>query len=307
MRNWEISDAGLIKQGHGNILSGAYGPGTVFYVDGTSGLDTNNGLTRDTPLLTVTAALAKCTNSKGDVIQILRNSPTSPPATETFPIAVNKANVTIRGILSPRGAMLSDSGIGSHTQNKACFEIGAHYVTIEDLYIGVDNLGSNGGIIEFNGTNSYFGTTIRRCTFDTQYISAYGIYLPYDQPYLLVEDCVFGRADIAGFTTAGISIGNCTGGMIRRNVFNGVTGVGINIGAGCGNLTVLDNRFLLDTETEGDAITIALGAVGNVFDGNRGYFGNTNDPAANPFKDGSGASDNHWGLNYKGITATYPA
>jgi len=287
-----------------NIISGVWTPGKVFYVDteANGGSDSNGGLTPDTPLLKINAAMDKCTDNKGDVIQVLGNSPSSPNDTAT--ILCDVPGVTIRGLYG-RG-MLSDSGFGSPTQNVACITIAANYVTIENLYLGCDPDGTTGGIVEFSGTNSYFGVTFRNILFDTQYIPAYGIYLPYDQPYLLVEDCVFGRSDIAGFTTAGIHIGNCTAGMIRRNVFNGITGVGINVGAGCGNLTVLDNRFLLDTESEGDAITIALGATGNVFDGNRAYFGNTNDPAANPFKDGSGADDNHWGLNYTGITATYP-
>lgn len=280
--------------------------GTVFYVDGTSGVDTNTGRTKDTPLLTVTAALAKCTNSKGDVIQIIRNSPTSPPATETFPIAVNKSNVTIRGTLSPHGAILSDSGIGSDAQNEACFEIGAHYVTIEDLYLGIANEGSNGGIIEFNGTNSYFGTNIRRCTFDTQYIAAYGILATYDQPYLLVEDCVFGRHDIAGYTTANIYVGNGTAMMLRGNTFVCVTAIGISLAATCGNVTVLDNRFSCASNTVGMAITCADGSSGNYFDGNRANFGITA-MANNPYRDLNNDNSNTWGTNYKGGVAVMPA
>lgn len=290
---------------HENLLTGVWTPGKVFYVDtaANGGSDSNTGLTLSDPLLKIEAAMDECTANKGDVIQILGNSPSSP--NDTTAITIDKAGVTLRGLYG-RG-MLSDSGFAAYATNTATLTIAANYVTVENLYLGCHSAGTTGGIVQFSGTNSYFGVTFRNITFDTQYISAYGIYLPYDQPYLLVEDCVFGRADIAGYTTAGIHVGNCTAGMIRRNVFNGVTGVGINIGAGCGNLTVLDNRFLLDTETEGDAITIANGATGNIFDGNHAYFGNTNDPAANPYKDGSGANDNHWGLNYTGITATYPA
>jgi len=291
--NWSVKPPALTPAG-----------GSYFWVDGSSGSDTNSGRSSVSPLLTVTAALAKCTAGAGDIINIMANSPSSPPATETFPIVVNKAGVTIRGT---RGSgILSDSGIGSDTQNKACFEIAASYVTIENMYLGIDNLGSTGGIVEFNGTNSYFGVTLRKCTFDTQYVAAYGIYAPYDQPYLLVEDCLFGRSDIAGYTTACIYLGNCTSGMIRRNVFAGFAGIGISCGAGCGNLTILDNRFRLPSDSAGKAITLAAGSSGNFIDGNHANFGDA-DMSANPYTDSSTTDYNDWGLNYKGITATMPA
>ena len=225
-----------------NILTGVWTPGKVFYVDtaANGGSDSNSGLTPDDPLLKINAAMDKCTADKGDVIQVLGNSPSSPNDTAT--VTCDVGGVTIRGLYG-RG-LLSDSGFGSPTQNVPAITIAANYVTIENLYLGVKSTGSTGGVIEFSGTNSYYGVTIRRCTIEHQYAATYGIYLPYDQPYLLVEDCLFGRTDIAGYTTAGISVGNCTAGMFRRNVFNGVTGVGILVGASCGNLTVLDNRFL---------------------------------------------------------------
>ncbi len=291
---------------HWNLLTGIYTAGKVFYVDGTNGDDSNSGLLPTDPLQTITAALVKCTSGQADVIQILANSPSSPPEAETFPIAVNKANVTIRGLLSPRGAILSDSGIGSDEVNVACFEIGASYVTIEDMYLGCAAEGTTGGIIEFNGTNSYFGTVIRRCTFDTQYIPALGIYAAYDQPYLLVEDCLFGRSDILAYTTACIYLGNGTVVVIRRNIFQGFAGIGVSLGAGCGNTTILDNRFRLPSDTEGKAITMAEGAKGNFVDGNSAAFGRTA-PSNNPYLDSGGLADNDWGRNFSGGIAVMPA
>ena len=281
--------------------------GQVFFVDGTDGSDDvdNPGTSYYSPVLTITRANALCTASHGDIVQILKNSPSSPPGDETFPVALNKQGMILRGTLGARGGMLSDSGFGSDEQNVAAIEVGAHYITIEDLYLGVDNLGSTGGIVEFNGTNSYFGTTIRRCTFETQYIPAYGIYVIYDQPYLLVEDCVFGRYDIAGYTTAGIYIGNLTAGMLRRNVFNACAGIGISAGAQASNFSILDNRFSLPSDTVGKAITLANGSSGIYVNGNCAAFGIV-DPTTNPFRDLNNDNSNMWGLNCKGVTATLP-
>lgn len=301
LKNWEMSDRDLIEKGVNILIPTA---GTHFWVDTTLGVDTKSGLSPDDPLLTYTAALAKCTSGAYDVIHGMANSPSAPPATETFPIVVNKNGVTIIG--EHGKGLLSDSGIGSDEQNKATFEIAAHYVTIEYMYLGCDNLGTTGGIVEFNGTNSYFGTTIRRCTFDTQYVPAYGIYVAYDQPYLLVEDCMFGRYDIAGYTTAGIYIGNLTAGMLRRNIFNACAGIAISAGGSAGNFDILDNRMILPSDTKGKAITLADGSSGIYVDGNRANFGMTA-ATNNPFLDLNNDTSNTWGLNYKATASILPA
>lgn len=287
-----------------NILTGVWTPGKVFYVDtaANGGSDSNSGLTPDDPLLKINAAMDLCTANKGDVIQVLGNSPSSPNDTAT--ITCDVGGVTIRGLYG-RG-LLSDSGFGSPTINVPCITIAANYVTIENLYLGAKSTGTTGGIVEFSGTNSYFGVTFRNVTFDTQYVAAYGIYAAYDQPYLLVEDCLFGRSDIAGYTTACIYVGNCTSGMVRHNIFAGFAGIGVSAGAGCGNFSILDNQFRLPSDTEGKAITLADGSSGIFVDGNHAAFGDTA-PSNNPFLDSSTADYNDWGVNYKGITATYPA
>jgi len=294
-----ISDAVTVVDGIVDVIDNVLTPnaGVHFWVDSVSGNDSNSGLSAGDPVLTYTYALSLVTAGRYDVIHGMANSPSAPPATETFPIVVNKTGVTIRG--EHGKGLLSDSGIGSDEQNVATFEIAASYVTIEDMYLGCDNLGTTGGIIEFNSTNSYFGVTIRRCTFDTQYIAAYGILATYDQPYLLVEDCLFGRSDIACYTTAGIYLGNCTSGMIRKNVFASIAGIGISCGGGCGNLSILENRFRLPSDTAGKAITLAAGSSGIFVDGNHANFGGV-PMVNNPYADASTANYNDWGTNHKG-------
>jgi len=280
--------------------------GQVFFVDGTDGDDDtdNPGTSPYSPVLTITRGNALCTASHGDIIHILKNSPSSPHADETFPVTLNKQGMIVRGTLG-RG-WLSDSGFGSDEQNVATIEIGAHYVTVEDLYLGCDNLGTTGGIVTFNGTNSYFGVTFRNCTFDTQYIPAYGIYMQYDQPYFLLEDCRFGRYDIAGYTTAGIYIGNCTWGMFRRNIFNACAGIAFSGGPQSGNYSIFDNRFSLPSDTVGKAITLADGSSGIHVDGNHATFGMTA-MTNNPFRDLNNDNSNMWGLNHKAGVSIMPS
>ena len=283
-----------------NILSGVWTSGKVFYVDtaANGGSDSNDGLSPETPLLKINAAMDKVTANKGDVIQILGNSPSSP--NDDAEVIMDVAGVTLRGLYG-RG-LLSDSGFGGYAQDTPAITVAANYVTIENLYLGVHSSGSTGGVIEFSGTNSYYGVTIRRCTIEHQYAATYGVYLPIDQPFLLIEDCDFGRIALDNFTDA-IRLGNCTSGTIRRNRFSGYTGIGINDTGNCGNLSILDNKFVCPGDTEGSAITIAAGSSDNWIDGNHAGFGDTT-MGANPYKDASGADANHWGLNYAGIVAT---
>ncbi len=302
-KNLEISDAKAIKLWGRDILSGVWSPGSVFYVDSAAngGSDDNDG-SYDSPVLKVNAANALCTANKGDVIQVRGNSPSSPNDTAT--ITMDKAGVTLRGLYG-RG-LLSDSGFGSPTTNVPTITITANYVTIEDLYLGCHADGTTGGIIDF--TASCWGCTIRNIQFDTQYIAAYGIYSTggHDLPYLLVEDCMFGRGDVEGYSTNGIYLANATAGIIRRNIFRRLVGVAIETGPDAANIDILDNRFSLRANTEGLAITLGNATNAILVDGNHANFGDT-DMVANPYKDSSTATYNTWGLNYKGVTATLPA
>jgi len=137
-----------------NILTGVWTPGKVFYVD-SGGDDDNTGLSVDAPLLKINAAMDKCTANAGDVIQVMGNSPTTP--NDTVTITCDVAGVTIRGLYG-RG-LLSDSGFGSPTTNVPCLTIAANFVTIENLYLGIDVDGSSGGIVEFTGNT--WGSTFR--------------------------------------------------------------------------------------------------------------------------------------------------
>ena len=294
---------GYDKTGENALLSMSGALGTVFYVDGTSGVDTNGGLTKDDPLLTITAAIGKCTNDKGDVIQILRNSPSAPPGTETFPIVVNKSNITIRGTLGK--GMLSDSGFGSDVTDGHCITLAANFVTIENLYLGIKDGGTPLANV-IMATQSCYSFTLRNCLIEAQYRALYGLYsgTQFDLPYLLVEDCVFGGNHTYGNFTSAIRLHNATRGVIRRNVFRSCTSYSIHLEATCeGGTDILDNKFRLFADTDGGAVFCAQDSVNNFIDGNHAAHG-IDDPANDPFWQESNDDDNDFGLNYKGKSAT---
>jgi len=287
-----------------NILTGVWTPGKVFYVDtdANGGDDTNSGLTVDDPLLKINAAMDKCTANKGDVIQVLGNSPSSPNDTAT--ITCDVGGVTIRGLYG-RG-ILSDSGFGSPTQNVPCLTIAANYITIENLYLGVNSAGSSGGVIE--GSASCFGFTLRNCLIEAQYAATYGFYTgaSYDFPYLLIEDCVFGSGQ-GSKATNWIRLFNASmSSVIRRNLFKRSSAAAIKCLASCGEVSILDNTFHLNSDLSGGAITLDTGSSKIYVDNNRGGYGATT-MSANPFLDSNGDASNAWGLNYNQEAATLPA
>ncbi len=289
-KNLEISDAKAIKRYGSDLLSGVWSPGSVFYVDSAAngGSDSNNG-SYDSPVLKVNAAMDLCTANKGDVIQVRGNSPSSPNDTAT--IIMDVAGVTLRGLYG-RG-LLSDSGFGSPTINVPTITVAANYVTIENLYLGCHASHTTGSIIDFS--TSAWGVTIRNIQFDAQNIPTYGIRSTsgHDLPYLLVEDCRFGRGDVEGYSTNGIYLSNATAGIIRRNIFRRLVGVAIETGPDAANIDILDNRISLRANTEGLAITLGAATNGIFVDGNHANFGDT-DMVANPYKDSSTATYNTW-------------
>ncbi|GAF69448.1 unnamed protein product, partial [marine sediment metagenome] len=91
-----------------------------------------------------------------------------------------------------------------------------------------------------------------------------------------------------------------------RNYLYECSSYAVHLGAGCGNVSVMDNRFFLSGDTDGFAVYTASGSANNFIDGNHAAHG-YNDPANNPYEDANGSgTTNNWGLNYKGITALDP-
>lgn len=269
------------------------------FVNGSNGVNTNDGLTRDKPLLTLTAAIAKQTDENKHLYIFVERF--YQPTGETWPIALNKDNVHIIGMGTPSGTWTFMKPTGS----TPAMTISADRCEIAGFEIGG---GTNDGAVEFTAA---WGTLIHDCWFGVTGTTAGqdGIRVASSASYLTVYGCYFGQA----LTRDGIRIeGAAVRGMLGlrgypSNMFRGVPGVGIQIIGQVPYGGVYDNLFAMPSDTKGKAITYSnTGANHTHFDGNRGCYGSTSG-SSNPFLDTSQAPGNHWGVNYDGELATLPA
>lgn len=291
----------------GGGLYGDMGPGAgnVFYVygiDGGIGDDANDGLTPATPFLTLTYALSQCVTGNHDYIIVLDYWQ---PTGETWPISVDVNNVHIIGAEGAGTQM----PIITPTGDTAGLSIAADRVEVARLCV---NGGASHGCIENDpgAPTARWGFKVRDCWFAVLGSAQDGIknVAASDNVYLQVERCRFGFA----ITRDGIRIEhNATRAMIgdawgNGNIFDRVQGVGVNVVGNAADVGIFNNVFIIPANTAGAAITLSAGCGGCAIFGNHANFGDT-DMGNNPYTDGAGAGSNHWGLNYKGVTATLPA
>ncbi len=292
---------GSVVTGLNNGL-GLLGKGRVFYVDASSGADGYGVQSQNPnyPMETITGAMDLCTSAVGDVIVVMANSPSAPAANETFPIAMDVQGVLLTGLYS-RG-LVSDSGFGSDVVDGDTITPTANYCTVSNLYLGVKTGSTTADVIA--GTTSCYAFTLRNCVIELQYQARYGFYTgaSADFPYLLIEDNIFGAHNATRFTNA-IRLFNATYGMIRRNVIHQASSYSVVLEATCGNVSILDNKIRMKEDTDGYAIYCTDGSTGSLIDGNHAMFGLAA-PGNDPFFEGGNDEDNHFGLNYKGETAT---
>jgi len=272
-----------------------FGAGKVIFVDGISGADSNPPDDPAKPLKTIAYALGLCRNDKDDYIVVLDCYQQE----ASWPIVVDKSRVHIIGLdvgngKFPRMAPPGDTAV-FQVGDKGYFEIagfslgaGAAHACIEveaggveargilhDLWLGWTESGQDGILVPDNT----------------------------DAPELEIADSFFG----SGLTRDGVRLaGNSTRGIIRRNLFNKVGGIGINaLKAGSDIRAILSNVFRCADAADGEAITLAAGVGNAVIDDNRaaeGAVAMTN----NPYRDLSG-SLNAWGANYRSNALILPA
>lgn len=270
------------------LISGA-SLGAVFYVDGCAGDNTNSGLTPDQPKLTIAAALAMCTNDRNDTIVLLDYYNMEGGAAVT----INKSKVTIVG---SEGGSRNRSWTCLHaTADTACLTVAANDVRIHQLYFdaGVSHAG-----IEFSGAkcrigiyDCYFGTGKHGIwsapggvgfsldivnNFFCQALTAQSIYINDDPAFFSIVDNVFDQPQ-----NVAIEVVQGGGGQIRNNVIS------------------------LSGNVAGRAITLGASVYRCIVDGNHANYGDT-EMGNIPYTDNAAAGQNHWMLNYKGITGTMP-
>jgi len=275
--------------GLSNYLIAGAGLGGIFYVDGCAGSDSNSGLDPVHPKLTIAAALALCTNDHNDTIILLDYYNMESGAAVT----VNKSKVTIIG---SEGGSRNRSWTCLHaTADTACLVIAANDVRIHQLYF---DAGAAHGGIEFSGSKCRIG--IYDCYFGT---GAYGIYsVPGGVGFSLdIRNNFFCQA----LTAQPIYINDDPAFFsIVDNVFDQPQNIAIEVVQGGGG-QIRNNIISLSGNVAGRAITLGASVYRCIVDGNHANYGDT-EMGNIPYTDGAAAGQNHWMLNYKGITATMP-
>jgi len=270
------------------MIPGA-GLGNVFYNDGCGGDDANDGLSPQTPKLTLTASLAQCTNDMNDTIVVLDYYQ---PAGETWPVDINKSKVNIIG--TPSGSFRCWACVDS-VGDTACFSVNAHDVIIRNFLF---DAGASHAGIEFANNKGRMG--IYDCYFAT---GAYGVMSAAGgiEMGLEVSNCFFQQS----LTAQGIYINDDPAFIkLHDNVFDRVQGVAIEVVQG-GAPQILNNVIALPSNTAGMAITLGASVTRAIVNGNSANYGDT-DMGNIPYTDGAGAGANSWLLNYQGTTAVQP-
>jgi len=272
----------------------------VFYVNGYTGADTNDGFSPGTAMLTISAAMDLCTDAAGqnDYIIVLRY-PSAGAAGEVWPIAVDVESVHVIGA-GLFGA--STACWVAPTGDTAAFVISKHGVEIAGFDLAA---GATHGCIENSGV--VWRAHIHHNDIALQRTAQDGIRTgigSVDCPHWLIEDNVFGEG-IDNVSRAHIyCTHNMTRSIIRNNLFRVGTGVvGVHLQGLCtGYISILDNKFQVFDNAAGEAITTSATAIGlatgNEAAQGKGAIGN------NPYVDGGAFS---WGINWANIVATLPA
>ena len=282
-------------------LAGVLRPGAnlgqILYVDTSArgGDDASSGLSVENPKLSIEGALADCTDAGFDTIVVLNQDNANCP---TFPIAVDKDNVTIiaapSGSYQPRweGGAVIDSG------EQHCFTMHALHTRI----IGFDLRAGTTSAGVYFGDADCVRPGIFRCVFTA---GQYGVHASANSmpgTGLEIADCLF-----ASQTTNAI-LYNSNGPFFRfhDNHFHESVGPAINFtGIGGDGGRVMNNTFQLPDDVQGRAITMGFAALGPVWvSGNQANFGDVA-LVANPYEYLSAAAA--WGVNYAGIIAVLPA
>ena len=267
--------------------------GNVFYVN-FGGSDANDGLTPSRPFLTLTAAIAACTSDRHDLIVVLNWW-----LNEACPIVVDKRMVTIVGAES--GSLAQPALQIASEGDTQIFEIAERDVAIHNFILD-GTLSINHGCVEFTAGAGMVRQGLYNCYFRGANFGVWSDVNSAPATHLCVSNCYFEST----LLTDGILIaGNVAFATFRDNIFDAIPGIGINVTGGPGAGQILDNRFILPSNTQGKAITLGGTSVRWMVDGNHANYGVT-EMAANPYEDSS-AAVNNWLTNWKVTASTIPA
>jgi len=262
--------------------------GTFYFVNGTSGNNLNSGLLPTDPLLTITAALAKCVDDNDDYIIV------EDCWTEAFPISVNKERTHILGL---------DMGVGwpqlQAAADLAIFDITKDYCEIAGFALQAPAQTAAHALIEFNTAG------VGRANIHDNLLGELAA------AYNAIRGGAAGRGasswihdNVFGWQLAGQGVGGAISqGRVNYNTFHkGIPGICIALNGVIEE--IIGNKFANADTAAGLAITLT-GQGGGIVDDNHAM---TLGAAAanNPYKD-TGVPKANWGINYRDITPTLPA
>lgn len=319
IKNWEISDASLINK-FGDASMGIMGPvGSVFYVDTGTGSDTNAGTDPGAPKATITSALSSCTANKNDYIFLLYYSGTGEAA---YPVSIEKADVHLLGLGSRSVHGNHRVVLNGNTGNAMAIAMASPYTA--EGGAGIEIAGIN--FISTGAAGIYIldwwvpWNWIHHCGFGISGVLQDGILVTTDTgagrggdlSYSTIEDCYFGHGltrDGIGMRSVSDQAGTFTWSFVRRCIFRGQAGIGINFvstNSACRGGGFLDNIFACKDEANGEAITIS-GAQEIMVMGNRAGSGMLNSGwTYNPYKDLAANTTNDWSMNWRGNSVIEP-
>jgi hypothetical protein len=248
----------VFQFGGSPVGGGVMTDGTTYYVDPTSGADSNTGRKPSSALATMQAAIDKCVDDSGDVIVRL-------PGTEnpSSPILVNKAGVTIvsnaslaaflgYGTNPMQPEKFSTYPAASYTSgpmvivSKPCAIIGCEFVTRNTTSAYNDDGTDSGAALVFIGEGGgYTGgySVIKNCRFTDWWGNDWGIECAAGA-YTLIEGCDF-ESFAAGILFRGTASNNPQSYTIRRNHFeNNVNGIEHKAGSAPHDFIYQENVFV---------------------------------------------------------------
>lgn len=304
IRNMLGIAADAVMAGFGRGFAG----GATFWVDGGSlASDSNNGCSLDKPLASIKAALALCTSWQNDVIFV--GPQYWQPATEDWPILVNKMSVHIIGLALPN---LPAPAIHPDV-DKAAFEFANTGQVCELAYFTIGGGSAHGGVETGSIANGMGnGLYMHHCSFGHEWfgtpLAGFRNLGTINACAVRIEECKF-FGDLA----------NCVGKISGTAIDNALGAAGYwdkcefinNIFMGCAmaihlyrarDCMILGNKGGLPDSADGELVMLQADCVGNLVDGNIGMAGGDAAMTKNPFRD-LAASSNNWGHNLRTTAA----
>lgn len=265
--------------------------GDIFYVHAQLGSNSSAGDRREKPFETIAYALTQCADDHNDIIKV-----TTSIQVEDQPIVVNKRGVQIHGLpintpgipQQARCWLFPDGHVAG-----GVFTLGAGDIVLKDFMLW----GTAGQpCIDFDAEATAVRQVIRNCSF---HVGSYGIQtgpgVNTPSHYLNILDCFFDPA----LSSGGILLASNGSWPLIANCFFELTpGPQISITGGMAGGRILDCIHMLDSDTQGEAITLGGGPTRWVVKNNVANDATVAAMTANPFQDDG--TDNMWIGNSKG-------